>query len=537
METHLRAMGAQGASVVQSIDRTAAWAVVAAVAGLWGAVEVTLGGFLHTIRMPMVGLVMGAGQVAYLAATRRLARRTAWAAAHGGSCRGFVAAVSVVAAGVKAMVPAGALVSPAAAIVVQGLLMELAYLVLPEMLASVAGGALAMMWSLIQTVVSQVVLFGWTVFDVYDGLFHAVDGVVGGGASGWMVVAVLVLFASVGPLAGWWGTRLGRRVLERGMAQDHVAQDGDAELDWSDPGEQERCVPNDTTGDGRRLDGVVFDGSVTGPNGDAAGGESAKQERPDRVQSDHDKPGGDAGTWRGWAVAVVCALAIGLAMTGRAALAGVGLGAAILVALWYDPSVLRRFAHLRLWLVLGVFAALGGFFLSRSSDVGSRWQVGGTVALAMMGRAVTFLLVAVLAARHLSMDWMARAARRLGLSRWSMARRLGTAVVEAWVLVPEAIFRIRQADREVRADLDVTADDKMAAHEDRAAVSDENTVRDGQGRGARARQTRLRVGRSRWFASCQGCPVAERAAVQLLEWAVGAGTQGKRNPRNKESLS
>ncbi|MCD6498306.1 MAG: hypothetical protein J7M25_08430, partial [Deltaproteobacteria bacterium] len=180
METHPRAMGAQGASVVQSSDRTAAWAVVAAVAGLWGAVEVTLGGFLHTIRMPMVGLVMGAGQVAYLAATRRLARRTAWAAAHGGSCRGFVAAVSVVAAGVKAMVPAGALVSPVAAIVVQGLLMELAYLVLPEMLASVAGGALAIMWSLIQAVVSQVVLFGWTVLDVYGGLFHAVDGVVGG---------------------------------------------------------------------------------------------------------------------------------------------------------------------------------------------------------------------------------------------------------------------------------------------------------------------------------------------------------------------
>jgi len=308
---------------------------------------------------------------------------------------------------------------------------------------------------------------------------------VGGGASGWMVVVVFVLFACVGGVAGWWGTRLGRRVLERSVVHRRTEGPG-----MADPHVLDRHLTEPDVGE----------------NDGADRGSSAVVAFVDQDRSAEATTRSTTSIWRGWAVAAVCALAIGLALTGRVVLAGVGLGTAILAVLWYDPSVLRRFAHLRLWLALVVFAALGGFFLSRSSDVGSRWLVGGTVALTMMGRAVTFLFVAVLAARHLSMEQVGAMAGRLGLSRWFLARRLGWAVADAWRLVPEAMRRIRQAHREVGISHDVAAGDEGAARKDRAVVPS--------------------AGWSRWPWTTDGWPMTERAAMQLLEWAVTAGGQG-----------
>jgi hypothetical protein len=178
--------------------------VRAAVFGaLWGAVEITLGGFLHSLRIPLVGVILAAGEAGYLVAVRRL--HPQW---------GFVTTVALVAALLRGLTPVGALLTPLVAIFMEGVLVELAFLVLPGVrLPAVIGGALCALWSVAQMVVSHAVFLGLDALRLYDALLLAGAHQTGIAPESRYLALVLPLslLATIGAVGGLCGARLGER--------------------------------------------------------------------------------------------------------------------------------------------------------------------------------------------------------------------------------------------------------------------------------------------------------------------------------------
>lgn len=192
--------------------RTPFWASAAVLGALWGAVEVTLGGFLHTLRLPLLGALLAAAEAGFLAAAHELEPR-----------RGFVLATATVAALVKGLAPMGALFGPLVAILAEGALVELAFLLLPNRwLAAAVGGALGTCWAIAQMILMQVILMGWAVLRLYEALLRAAGKVVGLTGSVTAVALALGVLVGLGAAAGIWGVRIGRlaraRAVQEGLA-------------------------------------------------------------------------------------------------------------------------------------------------------------------------------------------------------------------------------------------------------------------------------------------------------------------------------
>jgi nucleoside-triphosphatase THEP1 len=123
-----------------------------------GAVEVTIGSALHGARVPLRGLVMSSTQSAIMAHTgERLGRRVR------------VVWVPFIAAGLKALSPAGSRVRPMIAITVQGVLFGAATTVFGwNLFGLTLAGALVGMWAAAQGLVLQYLLVGSDLLRAYE---------------------------------------------------------------------------------------------------------------------------------------------------------------------------------------------------------------------------------------------------------------------------------------------------------------------------------------------------------------------------------
>ena len=122
------------------------WGHAAAFGAMWGALEATVGTFLHAMKIPFGGTMLAGMGAAFLVALRVLYPR-----------RGVLLATGAVCAGVKLLSPATTVAGPMMGILMESLLVELACLpagaVLP---AALVGGALATLWALSQKVLVQI---------------------------------------------------------------------------------------------------------------------------------------------------------------------------------------------------------------------------------------------------------------------------------------------------------------------------------------------------------------------------------------------
>ena len=170
---------------------------------LWGAVEITLGGFLHSLRLPLIGVILAAGEAGYLIAVHQLHPR-----------RGLVTAVALVAAMLRGLTPVGALFTPLVAILMEGVLVEVTLLALPGVKVPAAvGGALCTLWSAAQMVATHALFLGLDALRLYDELLRACARLTGlAPESRHLALALpLAVIVAIGSLGGLWGARLGRR--------------------------------------------------------------------------------------------------------------------------------------------------------------------------------------------------------------------------------------------------------------------------------------------------------------------------------------
>ncbi len=138
-------------------NRPSVWACAASFGALWGAVEVTVGSFLHALHLPGTGPFLSAVAAAFLVAQRVMLPRP-----------GLSVATALVAALLKGLSPAGALIGPMLAIFMEGVLAELLFMLLgANALSAFFCGVLAVLWSLLQKLAFQVVLYGGDIIKLY----------------------------------------------------------------------------------------------------------------------------------------------------------------------------------------------------------------------------------------------------------------------------------------------------------------------------------------------------------------------------------
>ncbi len=190
-------------SAIGSEQRRAAsglvWRRAAALGSLWAAFEIVVGSFLHNLRMPFTGALLASLGVLLMCAGVRVWRD-----------RGLVWRAALICALMKSVSPSAVILNPMIGIFAEGLLLQLALVAFGRNWPACAiGGALAVSLTLVQKIVSLLLVYGTDVVRLYEGLVRYAAR-----ASGWHglspeapILTLLVAQAALGAAAGLGGWR------------------------------------------------------------------------------------------------------------------------------------------------------------------------------------------------------------------------------------------------------------------------------------------------------------------------------------------
>ena len=193
------------------------WVYIAVFGALWGAIEISLGAYLHVIFPPLadtflVGVIM-AGLEGIIALTGR----------HFVPYTGSVLMIGVVTTLLKALSLGGVKIGPMVAILAESLLMEAGLLLAqPRMrrktrMGFALAGALAVSWNFIHKFVMMRLLFGKGVSEVAVKMVKEGNKLLGLDVR-YSIAILVVLFTIrlvVGAMAGWLAWDLGGAVRRR----------------------------------------------------------------------------------------------------------------------------------------------------------------------------------------------------------------------------------------------------------------------------------------------------------------------------------
>lgn len=186
---------------------------VAIFGAIWGALELTLGSYLHVIFPPLadtflVGLIMASLGAIVALIGRHFVPRT-----------GAVFMISVVTAIIKMFSLGGVIVGPLVAILAEGLLLELGLLLArrPIRWVFVLAGTLAVTWNFFHKFIMMYIFYGKGVYEVYVGMVKEGASLLRIDLSyALLIIVILFLFRIVaGAVSGWIAWDLGRVVHDR----------------------------------------------------------------------------------------------------------------------------------------------------------------------------------------------------------------------------------------------------------------------------------------------------------------------------------
>lgn len=194
------------------------WRRAAALGSLWAAFEIVVGSFLHNLRVPFTGALLASLGVLLMCAGARV-----W------PDRGLVWRAALICALMKSVSPSAVILNPMIGIFAEGLLLYAALTLLGRnWLGCAVGGAAAVSLTLVQKIVSLLIVYGADVVRLYEGLVAWAARVVGWQGLApeapilWLLAVQAVLGATAG-LAGWrWGGRY-RPGLSAGLPSEKPA--------------------------------------------------------------------------------------------------------------------------------------------------------------------------------------------------------------------------------------------------------------------------------------------------------------------------
>ncbi|MBW2731955.1 MAG: DUF2478 domain-containing protein [Deltaproteobacteria bacterium] len=181
-------------------DKRLFWAHITAFGALWGVMEITLGSFLHALRLPFAGVILASLSAALLVAQRQVI-----------SLPGVSLMTGLIAALCKSISPGGIILGPIVGITIEALLVETALLLGPRRVTpALLAGALAALWALLQTLLTKLIYYGMELLELYLALLERAGTWLGlTPEQGWS--ALLFLMGSVA-LMGMGMALLGRAV-------------------------------------------------------------------------------------------------------------------------------------------------------------------------------------------------------------------------------------------------------------------------------------------------------------------------------------
>ena len=189
------------------------WVYIAVFGALWGAIEITLGAYLHVIFPPLadtflVGVIM-AGLGGVIALTGR----------HFVPYTGSVLMIGIVTALLKALSLGGVKIGPMVAILAESLLIEAALLSTrrPTRWAFALAGAMAVSWNFFHKFVMMRLLFGRGASEVAVQMVKDGSKLIGLDVRYSIAILVILFFIRlvVGAVAGWLAWDLGGAVQRR----------------------------------------------------------------------------------------------------------------------------------------------------------------------------------------------------------------------------------------------------------------------------------------------------------------------------------
>jgi len=136
------------------------WLKAAALGCLWASAEITIGAFLHNLRIPMAGNIMAAVGIIMMISVGIL-----W------PVRGLFWRAGLICALMKSLAPTAVIFGPMIAITCQACLMELSVRLLGRHGVSfLIGAMLAMSWNMVQFLVGKLLAYGKGALDLYQAL-------------------------------------------------------------------------------------------------------------------------------------------------------------------------------------------------------------------------------------------------------------------------------------------------------------------------------------------------------------------------------
>ncbi|MBD3166005.1 DUF2478 domain-containing protein [bacterium] len=378
--------------------------------------EITVGSFLHATRLPMAGAIMAASAVALLTASQMLVQR-----------HGFALRAALVCALLRALSPEGLMPGPMTAIVMQGTLVSLAFL-LSGSRAAVAGpvaGALAVLATQVQGLIVKTIAFGAELPELLLRLLERAERFLGlhPGQGWWAVGAYLALLATLGAAAGALGMIWGRAVREEVLRRQERPNIPPP------PTDLEPAHGQPASGTDERAD--VRDSAIP----------TSRQRKAVR-------------RWSPW----VGALIAGPALSGSMVAVAISSAVALLYGVTVDRTTLHRIGRPAFWGVMIVVTSAAGLLLGdpQHEGIATGFSVEGLQAGVMMSlRAFSLVFAGVLLARSLSRERIIGLGRRVGLPHLDPAFRTA---LDTLPHVQRSLGEARKKHRTFQAPVLVLAD-------------------------------------------------------------------------------
>lgn len=174
---------------------------IAVFGALWGAVEISMGTVLKTLRLPFIGAFLAAIGLTVLLVARLFVPR-----------RGSTLFIGVIATLIKLFSIGGVVIGPMIGILTEALLAEIVLSAAgkPRRLAFMAAGMLGVSWTMIQPFFTGLILFGRDTFEVWLDLMNQGSRILGleGNAALWIVLILVAFHMALGLASGWmaWTT-------------------------------------------------------------------------------------------------------------------------------------------------------------------------------------------------------------------------------------------------------------------------------------------------------------------------------------------
>lgn len=182
------------------------WLKSAVIGGIWASFEIVIGSFLHNLRIPFSGTILASFSVFMLTAFMQLWKDP-----------GIIWRAGIICALMKSLSPSAVILGPMVGIISEAVLIWIfLWLFGPNLLGYITGGIAAVSSALLHKVGSLLLIYGFDLLKIAEGLYHYLVKVSGFDniSVHLLLIIILGVYTGLGSLAAVMGYRTGKKILK-----------------------------------------------------------------------------------------------------------------------------------------------------------------------------------------------------------------------------------------------------------------------------------------------------------------------------------